>query len=105
MKSVLLTAYPCSKTRRAGAKQLRSSGRIPAVIYGRQVAPQNLEVVRHELEDLIHNASAENLLLDLAEHVRGPGPVESDSTRAATVPVPSEAFSVFAARAGPTRLG
>jgi large subunit ribosomal protein L25 len=66
MKSVLLTAYPRSKTRRAGAKQLRSSGRIPAVIYGRQVAPQNLEVVRHELEDLIHNASAENLLLDLA---------------------------------------
>lgn len=66
MKSVLLTAYPRSKTRRAGAKQLRSSGRIPAVIYGRQVTPQNLEIVRHELEDLIHNASAENLLLDLS---------------------------------------
>ncbi len=66
MKSVLLTAYPRSKTRRAGAKQLRSSGRIPAVIYGRKVTPQNLEVVRHELEDLIHNASAENLLLDLS---------------------------------------
>lgn len=66
MKSVLLTAYPRSQTRRAGAKQIRSSGRIPAVIYGRQVTPQNLEVVGHELEDLIHNASAENLLLDLS---------------------------------------
>jgi large subunit ribosomal protein L25 len=66
MKSVSLTAYPRSKTRRVGAKQLRSAGRIPAVIYGRQVAPQNLEVVQHEIEDLIHNASAENLLLDLA---------------------------------------
>lgn len=66
MKSVSLTAYPRSKTRRAGAKQLRRAGRVPAVIYGRHAAPQNLEVVRHELEDLIHHASAENLLLDLA---------------------------------------
>ena len=66
MKSVSLTAYPRSKTRRSGAKQLREAGRIPAVIYGRHAPPQNLEVIQHELEDLIHNAPAENLLLDLA---------------------------------------
>lgn len=52
--------------RRAGAKKLRSQGRIPAVIYGRQAKPQNLEVNSKEMEDLIHHSVSENLLVDLA---------------------------------------
>ncbi len=52
--------------RRAGAKKLRESGRIPAVIYGRQVQPQNLEVSAQEMEDLIHHSVSENLLVDLS---------------------------------------
>lgn len=66
MKSVALNAFPRSIGRRAGAKKLRSSGRIPAVIYGRQAQPQNLEVNSKEMEDLIHHSSSENLLVDLA---------------------------------------
>jgi large subunit ribosomal protein L25 len=65
MKAVSLNAYPRTLTRRAGAKQLRSGGRIPAVIYGRQIKTQNLELVAEELEDLIHHSVSENLLLDL----------------------------------------
>jgi large subunit ribosomal protein L25 len=65
MKSVSLNAFPRTLTRRAGAKNLRSTGRVPAVIYGRQAEPQNLEVVSKELEDLIHHSVSENLLLDL----------------------------------------
>ena len=66
MKTVPLTAYPRSLARRPGAKKLRSQGRVPAVIYGGQTKPQNLEVISKELDDLIHHSVSENLLLDLA---------------------------------------
>jgi large subunit ribosomal protein L25 len=65
MKSVLLNAVPRVLSRRAGAKALRAGGHIPAVIYGRQAAPQNLEVNAKEMEDLIHHSVSENLLVDL----------------------------------------
>ena len=66
MKSVPLNAFPRALARRAGAKKLRSSGRIPAIIYGRQAQPQNLEISAKEMEDLIHHSISENLLVDLA---------------------------------------
>lgn len=66
MKSVALSAFARTLGRRAGAKKLRGAGRIPAVIYGRQAQPQNLEVSSKEMEDLIHHSVSENLLVDLA---------------------------------------
>jgi large subunit ribosomal protein L25 len=66
MKSVALNAFGRALGRRAGAKKLRAEGRIPAVIYGRQAQPQNLEVLAKEMEDLIHHSVSENLLVDLA---------------------------------------
>jgi large subunit ribosomal protein L25 len=66
MKSVPLNAFPRALGRRAGAKRLRTAGRVPAVIYGRQAKPQNLEVISKEMETLIHHALSENLLVDLA---------------------------------------
>src|SRR3954463_7608219 len=66
MKTVPLNAAPRSMGRRAGAKKLRSGGRVPAVIYGRQAKPQNLEVDAREMENLIHHSASENLLVDLS---------------------------------------
>jgi len=66
MKSVPLTAYPRTLTRRGGTKKLRAAGRIPAVIYGGKTKPQNLEVDRKALEDLIHHSVSENVLVDLS---------------------------------------
>lgn len=66
MKSVPLTAYPRTLARRAGSKKLRENGRVPAVVYGSQAKPQNLEIRQKELEDLIHHAASENVLLDLS---------------------------------------
>jgi large subunit ribosomal protein L25 len=66
MKSVALNAFPRSLGRRAGSKKLRTEGRIPAVIYGRQTKPQNLELNAKEMETLIHHSASENLLVDLA---------------------------------------
>lgn len=66
MKSLPLTAYPRTLTRRAGAKKLRAQGRVPAVIYGKHTSPQNLELDARELEHLLHQAAAETLLVDLS---------------------------------------
>jgi large subunit ribosomal protein L25 len=67
MKSVPLNAFPRSLGRRSGAKKLRASGRIPAVIYGRQEdKPQSLEVSAKEMEELVHHSASENLLVDLS---------------------------------------
>ncbi len=66
MKSVPLTAYPRTLTRRPGSKKLRATGRVPAVIYGRQTKPQNLEVNNKDLLNLIHHSASENVLVDLA---------------------------------------
>ena len=71
MKSVALKAVGRNLARRAGAKKLRSEGRIPAVIYGRQAKPQNLEISSKEMGNLIKHSVSENLLVDLA--------VESDA--------------------------
>lgn len=65
MKSVILNAAPRVVVRRAGAKALRAGGRVPAVIYGRQVPSQKLEVNAKEMEDLIHHSLSENILVDL----------------------------------------
>jgi large subunit ribosomal protein L25 len=66
MKSVPLTAFPRTATRRAGVKKLRASDRVPAVIYGRQTKPQNLELNRVEIDNLIHHSATENVLVDLS---------------------------------------
>jgi len=66
MKTVPFTAYPRTLTRRAGSKELREKNRVPAIIYGRQAKPQNLEVERPAFENMLHHAASENLLLDLS---------------------------------------
>jgi large subunit ribosomal protein L25 len=65
MKSVALKAYPRSQVQRAEVKKLRAAGRVPATIYGRQAAPQNLEVNSKEFAELLHHAVSENVLVDL----------------------------------------
>jgi large subunit ribosomal protein L25 len=66
MKSVALTAFPRTTGRRAGAKKLRSEGRVPAVIYGRLNPPQSLEFKVKEIKDVMLKAASEIVLLDLS---------------------------------------
>lgn len=66
MKSVSLNASPRAQKRRAGARNVRAAGNIPAIIYGRHAQPQQLEVNAREMETLIHHSVSENLLVDLA---------------------------------------
>ncbi|HEX4119673.1 MAG TPA: 50S ribosomal protein L25 [Verrucomicrobiae bacterium] len=66
MKSVALTAFQRKLGRRPGAKKLRASGRVPAVIYGRLNPPQNLEFNLIDINNVIHGAHSEIVLLDLS---------------------------------------
>jgi large subunit ribosomal protein L25 len=66
MKAVALNAFPRAAARGRKVKHLRATGRVPAVIYGGKTQPRNLELVRKELEDLIHHSVSENILVDLA---------------------------------------
>ena len=63
MKSAALNASPRSLSRRKGSTQVRSSGRIPAVIYGKHNPPQNLEVDAKEFDLLVHHAHSEIILV------------------------------------------
>ncbi|MDO8502425.1 MAG: 50S ribosomal protein L25 [Gemmatimonadaceae bacterium] len=47
------------------ARSLRSSGRVPAVIYGHGRDPQPLSIDNRELEKLLSHISAENTVIDL----------------------------------------
>jgi large subunit ribosomal protein L25 len=66
MKSLSLKVFPRTLAKRTGVRKLRGSGRVPAVIYGRQVQPKNLEIGVKEIEDLIHHSVSETILVDLA---------------------------------------
>lgn len=65
MKSLALSAFPRTQTRRKGARQVRTTGRIPANIYGKTAAPQNLEVDAKEFGLLVGKAHSEIILVDL----------------------------------------
>jgi large subunit ribosomal protein L25 len=66
MKSVALTAFARTSGRRAGAKKLRSEGRIPAVIYGRHNPPQSLEFNIIDIKNVLNKSASEIVLLDLS---------------------------------------
>lgn len=65
MKSLALSAFPRTHKRRKGARQVRSTGRIPANIYGKTAAAQNLEVDSVEFGLLVGKAHSEIILVDL----------------------------------------
>ena len=66
MKTVPLTAYKRVHIGGSAGKRLRAKGRVPAVIYGRQVKSENLEVDGKDLKAVTSHAASENLLLDLS---------------------------------------
>lgn len=66
MKSLKLSAFPRTSLRRKGSKAVRAAGRIPANIYGKTAAPQNLEVDAIAFKELVHTAHSEIILVDLS---------------------------------------
>jgi large subunit ribosomal protein L25 len=65
MKSVAMNAQARTAVKHAAVKQLRSTGVIPAVIYGRLAPPQNLQLNSREFGDAIAHHASENILMDV----------------------------------------
>ena len=66
MKSVAMNAQVRTAVRHAAVKKLRSTGAIPAVIYGRLAPPQNLELNSREFGDALALHASENILMDIS---------------------------------------
>jgi large subunit ribosomal protein L25 len=65
MKSVAMNAQARTAVKHAAVKKLRSTGLIPAVIYGRLAPPQNLQLNTIEFSDAIAEHVSENILMDV----------------------------------------
>lgn len=60
-----MNAQARTAVKHAAVKKLRSTGLIPAVIYGRLAPPQNLQLNTIEFGDAIAEHVSENILMDL----------------------------------------
>lgn len=65
MASATLSASVRGNSGKGVARSLRTSGRVPAVIYGHGRDPQPLSIDTRELEKLLSHISAENTVIDL----------------------------------------
>lgn len=66
MASAQLSGSVRENSGKGVARSLRSSGRVPAIIYGHGRDPQPLSINTRELEKLLEHISAENTVIDLS---------------------------------------
>jgi large subunit ribosomal protein L25 len=64
-KQVKLKAEPRGQVGRSAVRKLRARGLIPAVIYGGRDTPQPLQVAARDINNLMNQASGENVLVEL----------------------------------------
>lgn len=64
-KQTVLKARPRAETGKEAARKLRAEGRIPAVIYGKDMEARALSLDLQETEYLFHRIAVENTILDL----------------------------------------
>ncbi len=69
----ILKAAKRESTGKGGARKLRQTGQVPAVLYGKGMDPVSLSVDAHDAMHLFQTISVENTLVDLkVEGVREP---------------------------------
>jgi len=64
-KTTVLKAQPRADTGKEAARKLRAEGRIPAVIYGKEMEARGLSLDLKETEYLFQRIAVENTILDL----------------------------------------
>lgn len=65
MAKANLKAKKRDESGKGSARTLRREGRVPAVIYGRELEPVHLSVDAHEAQKLFHSISVDNTIVDL----------------------------------------
>jgi large subunit ribosomal protein L25 len=64
-KQVKLRAQRRGGSGRSAVKKLRAAGKVPAIIYGAETKPENLQVSAQDLSKLLSQAIGEHLLVEL----------------------------------------
>jgi len=64
-KQATLGAEPREGTKKGANRKLRATGRVPAVLYGKNAEPTLLSVDAREAERLFQQISVENTIIDL----------------------------------------
>src|SRR5436189_5959147 len=65
MAIVSFNATPRAETGKGAARQLRSRGQVPAVIYGHDHAPQALSLNARDLDKMLGNIQAESTVIEV----------------------------------------
>jgi len=65
MKNVTLGAERREGTGKGVARKLRQAGKVPAVVYGRDMASVHISVDAHEAELLFHSIPVDNTIIEL----------------------------------------
>lgn len=73
--NVVLNAEKRTEHGKGAARKLRAAGRIPAVIYGREMETVHVSLDAHEASHLFHSISMENTIIDVT--VSGEEPMPS----------------------------
>src|SRR4051812_37756996 len=64
-KQVKLMAERRTATGRSAVRKLKTSGFVPAVIYGSKDKPETLQVSKRDINSLLSHAAGENILVEL----------------------------------------
>src|SRR3954464_11333612 len=64
-KQVKLTAERRTAIGRSAVRKLKTSGFVPAVIYGSKDKPETLQVSKRDINSLLSHAAGENILVEL----------------------------------------
>ena len=64
--AVTLSAQKRGGAGKGVARKLRAAGRVPAVLYGRDLEPLHLSLEMREAEQLFHSISVDNTIVELA---------------------------------------
>ena len=64
-KQVQIKAKSRSETGKAPVKRMRAEGVIPGVVYGAHMQPVHIAITTVELDKALHQATGENVLVDL----------------------------------------
>lgn len=66
MKAVSLNAKTRNVLGRNRVKKIRAGGRIPGVLYGREMENEVIDVSEKDFENLVHHSVSENVLVNLS---------------------------------------
>ena len=61
-----INAQPRSESGRTAVKKIKSAGFVPAVIYGAKDPARNLQLVEHDVAQLLAHATGESVLVEVA---------------------------------------